>query len=971
MKPHLSKRRSVQLAALIMGGLLCASTAEAADLIAATPSNFTDSELGTVSGSRVTTHIDAAANKAVMKGLGRDFATFNYHQQGRSMLLARRYDYSTTNLQPTFLLDPNKLGPAAKLAEGITRSVPNAHSVAATDGFIYMTGYDLGQIGVARKNSNALLERPSYTVNLMNDIKQYTGYQFTETYQDLDKGITLAGDPTKAKVHGEGLFIDGKNLYVAASVSPDGAYAHYDDGFLIQYRIKDDGSLEYGSHTRIARNNGSRINKFNDVLMLSAAGGQQYQDGSGNNKHTALSIARLDANGKIVGSSIQTAKIPDAVKAFGKDFRDVQIMPNGTAYVMTYNLEGGSHLKGAVYQTTVSNLLSDAPADWTKVRDIDHNGWFGTLNAEQYTKRLWLELGQNLYGYEDGANGNTPTHTWQAKDFSSNSAFYQFNKITAIAPDHVTGPLATVNLTPPTEIGGTAATAAPNPNAVWQTGGDTNTVTGAQTYPGDKLINIGKDKLGDKKTNVLAAIYAANDNINVNAAGHKLNLQVENTVGNPTGIYAGNGKNVTVDAAEVNILTKGIAGGNTLTNAVQLDAAKDAASGITINAPVNISMTGGLGGNGVAVQKSDRHGEKSYEASVGSTIRINGNLKIAGANTDEWGIPVNREKVFSRFNNAGILTQVEKSNVTVNGNVDMTVYGNGVTTNAEGSAVRIAGGGSIQVPAGTKYSYYALAAYKGEISMNMGDDGTKPGNGQTGSNIADVKLDGDLFALSTGKLKAALLTNKSYLHGLVDNGDKADLYLKNGAKWINESRNDRYYQDNEDVGAGTVTDVAGKKVYTGKSRITRFYGGDTDTTYGIIYQKDAQNLDIDEYSGHTTVVYEHDAATPTVMKGGDIVVNKAVGDNKNKNVMTLFTDNNGVGNGNQEAVLNALAGKLTYKSHADDKLTGKLLLAEGLTASSARKDITFKSDGKGGYTPPAVGHNTPITAADATGERIR
>ena len=967
MKPHLSKRRSVQLAALIMGGLLCASTAEAADLIAATPSDFTDSELGTISGSRVTTHIDAAANKAVMKGLGRDFATFNYHQQGRSMLLARRYNYNTTNLLPSFLLDPNKLGPAAKLAEGITSSVPNAHSVAATDGFIYMTGYDLGQIGVARKNSNALLERPSYTVNLMNDIKQYTGYQFTETYQDLDKGITLAGDPTKAKVHGEGLFIDGKNLYVAASVSPDGAYAHYDDGFLIQYRIKDDGSLEYGSHTRIARNNGSRINKFNDVLMLSAAGGQQYQDGSGNNKHTALSIARLDANGKIVGSSIQTAKIPDAVKALGKDFRDVQIMPNGTAYVMTYNLEGGSHLKGAVYQTTVSNLLSDAPADWTKVRDIDHNGWFGTLNAEQYTKRLWLELGQNLYGYEDGANGNTPTHTWQAKDFSSNSGLYQFNKITAIAPDHVTGPLATVNLTPPAEIGGTAATAAPNPNAVWQTGGDTNTVTGAQTYPGDKLINIGKDKLGDKKTNVLAAIYAANDNISVNAAGHKLNLQVENTVGNPTGIYAGNGKNVTVDAAEVNILTKGVAGGNTLTNAVQLDAAKDAASGITINAPVNISMTGGLGGNGVAVQKSDRHGEKSYEASVGSTIRINGNLKIADANTDEWGIPVNRENVFSRFNNAGILTQVEKSNVTVNGHVDMTVYGNGVTTNAEGSAVRIAGGGSIQVPAGTKYSYYALAAYKGEISMNMGDDGTKPGNGQTGSNIADVKLDGDLFALSTGKLKAALLTNKSYLHGLVDSGGKADLYLKNGAKWINESRNDRYYQDNEDVGAGTITDVAGKKVYTGKSRVTRFYGGDTDTTYGIIYQKDAQNLDIDEYSGHTTVVYEHDAATPTVMKGGDIVVNKAVGDNKNKNVMTLFTDNNGVGNGNQEAVLNALAGKLTYKSHADDKLTGKLLLAEGLTASSARKDITFKSDGKGGYTPPAVGHNTPITAADTTG----
>ncbi|MFC2547393.1 MAG: hypothetical protein ACFNX4_11190, partial [Actinomyces oris] len=66
--------------------------------------------------------------------------------------------------------------------------------------------------------------------------------------------------------------------------------------------------------------------------------------------------------------------------------------------------------------------------------------------------------------------------------------------------------------------------------------------------------------------------------------------------------------------------------------------------------------------------------------------------------------------------------------------------------------------------------------------------------------------------------------------------------------------------------------------------------------------------------------------------------------------MTLFTDSNGVPSGNQDAVLNALAGKLTYKkSHAEDKLTGKLSLAEGLTASSAHKNITFTASGKGSY----------------------
>ena len=214
-------------------------------------------------------------------------------------------------------------------------------------------------------------------------------------------------------------------------------------------------------------------------------------------------------------------------------------------------------------------------------------------------------------------------------------------------------------------------------------------------------------------------------------------------MGNPTGIYA-RGADLTVNAGKgINVLTRGFNGGNSLTNAVQLDALKDKAAKITVNGALNISMTGGLGGNGVAVQKSDRYKEKSYEARVASQIRINGNLKIAGGETDQWGISLNRENVFSRFNNAGILTQVEKSNVTVRDDVDMTVYGNGVTTNAKDSSVRIAGGGAIQVPAGMKYSYYALAAYQGAVSMNMGDDGTKPGNNKTGDAIADVKLNGE------------------------------------------------------------------------------------------------------------------------------------------------------------------------------------------------------------------------------------
>ena len=166
---------------------------------------------------------------------------------------------------------------------------------------------------------------------------------------------------------------------------------------------------------------------------------------------------------------------------------------------------------------------------------------------------------------------------------------------------------------------------------------------------------------------------------------------------------------------------------------------------ITVNGNVNIAMTGGYGGNGIAVQKTDRLTgettdiyddynyntitlrEASYTADEAAIITINGDVSVKGADNQTWGIEANKENVFSRFNNAGILTSVNKSQVNVNGNVDMDVYGNGVTVNAENSSVTIAKGGQITVPKGTDYGYYTLAAYNGTINMNMGEDGQTVG----------------------------------------------------------------------------------------------------------------------------------------------------------------------------------------------------------------------------------------------------
>ena len=960
MKTYLGGARRLHLTALVMGSLLYGSAANAANLVSTIPSDYGNSEMGTVTGSRVTTHVDAAPQPGVLKNLNRDPASFGYHQQGKSKVFLRQYTYSVTDLEGNLIIDPNSAGAAATIASGKIKAVPNTHAAAGSDSHIYVTGYDLGQIGVAHQNGNKLIEDTKATVNLKADIKKYCGYNFNETFQNLDEGRTYTGDPERALVHGEALFIEGRKLYVAVSVNPLAGYEPYDDGFLMQYDIQDDGSLKFGSYTRISRNiDQGRLNKFNDQILVSCIGGYQHYDGTGNRHHTAINIAKLDESGKLKETTQRRVVLPEHVKDTGQDMRDLKILPNGTAYVMTYNLSpSGSQIDAHVYQTTVSNLLSNAPEDWNEILTVENEeGWFGKLNAEYYTKRLWLELGDTLRAYTDG--DATEKYKWIAKDFSDNKAFSRFNKITMLEPDWVSGTTASVIL---------AAPAAENSAAVWQGGtAETNPVTASTTYTGDTVIRLGKDLIGNKATNVLAGIYAASGDVHINAAGHTLWLQTENTVGNPTGIYAGKGKNVIVDADAVNIITRGLVGGNTLTNAIQLDAAKNKAAKITINAPVNISMTGGLGGNGVAIQKSDRLGEKSYEASQTTQILLNGALKIAGARTDAWGIPINRENVFSRFNNAGILTQVEKSNITVRGPVDMTVYGNGVTTNANGSSVHL-GGGSIQVPSGMKYSYYALAAYQGAIHMNTGADGMTPGTER-------VVLNGDLFALPTGTLSVALTTANARLHGLVDNGGTANLYLQNGAQWVNEARNMRYYQDSEDIGAGTLTGAGASASYTGKSRITNFHGGMTAEKRGVIFQKNTQPLMIDNYSGHTRVLYAHDAATPTTMKGGDLVITRAAAGS----AITLTTDSAGLNTTSTKATdknrvsaaLDALAKKLYYTAYKTNErnLIGKTEIAEGLTASSATRrieNITFNNaTGQGGYAyTPATDPKPPQPKPD-------
>lgn len=914
---------------------------DAANLMVTIPSNYSSSIMGTITGSRVTTTVDGTA-KTVREKLNGDPGVFNINVNGQSKVFMRQYNYSTSagSLIPNEILDSDGDFNTPTASGKLTKTA-NPHGVATWKNYVYSVGYDLGNIAIGKIDGALLTEITTDTNvhNLLKDIK-------------ATNDASIGDYTTNAAAHGEGAAVRGNDLYVIASVNKNGGYSDYDDGYLMHYTIKSDGTLDYKDYTRIGKNTDeSRVNMYNDHIFVSAIGGMQNY-GAGN-AETSITAATL-TNGAVSKEKTKSITVPTSVKATGQDFRDLKILPNGTAYVMTYNLGSAGGIDTTIYQTTVSNLYATNPKDWTVVHSGTYDGWFGKLNAEMYTHRLWVEAGQNLLVYTDG--DTSPKYSWAAKDFGK-SSMSQYNFMAMLQPDTVYGDEATLTavkaegLTTPS----VSVTAAINSDAVISGEPDYKyQITGTSTDKGnyvfvtddnsnytfdtDTVISANKENYltGDLTTNVLAAVDAHSGNdVTIDAGSNTLQLQSSHTIGSPSGIYAGNKKNVTVTAGKLNIITSGMTGGNSLTNGIWLDAPANGASSITIHAPTtNIAMTGGYGGNGIAIQKTDRWGEASDAAAGTNKITLDGNLNIKGADSATWGIGLNPENVYSRFNNAGILTSVKNSEVEVKGLANMDVYGNGITVNAAGSKVSI-GGGTIHVPSGRNYGYYTLGAYQGTINVNTGTAGTAPGTQK-------VQLNGDVFALSGAHVNMALTTSDSYLHGIVDNSGTVNMWLQNGATWTNEARNTRYAEDNEDVGSN------------GASHITKFVGGSTAANAGIINQKSDQAITIDNYSGHATVNYG------TMTKNGAGVTISAAAP---QSALTVSGDRAGL---SDREAMETLAKKLTYTGYAEGErnLTGTVKVNEGLTTRSVARTGAISFDaatGEGG-----LGHITQTSPAFRT-----
>ena len=941
-----NRKKAAILAAILGSSFLGTASVDAANIgaLVVNGGKSIGSQVVAVTGSYINSENIGIVQNVYDGSLNSDTAIFNTVDQvtGESSLFIRQYNYSTTNLIPNTVFDAQ--GKWNNNVAGVTDGAGNPHDVIRYNDFVYVASYDEGTIGVAKVAEDALNQRTNSLINLKEDLQNIEGITFGE----------------RAQLHGEAMTIVNGNLYVLVNANPQGGYTPYDPCYLMKYVIQEDGSLSYDGYTTMGKNSDStRLNVYNNYILTTAIGGYQNMgDDKANVETTSINVAVMDKDGNFTGSRAIT--VPSNIKS---EFRSMKILSDGTAYVMTGNINtAGTGMHAYLYKTTVGNLLSTEPIEWELIKEYENtSGEFVKLDAEENTDRVWVQAGNKIEIFTDGDTADNPTVSITAKEAGSNEQYNYINGWTTIKTDTITGELAQLELSE----GEAYAT---NSNVNWDTDNlrtSSLTATEKLKYPSTKdknfTVSLDNTKTGDLKNNILAGVYADNTSIKLTQQMLQgLRFQVENDVFLPVGFYVADGGSVISEGntagtsasqrIPISILTKTDEDGNSRTNAIWVDPSLNGGESLKITncKAVNITMVGGNGGNGVAITKTSRWGEDSRESAKGGSVSISNDLNIKGADNNTWGITANKDNVISRYNNAGIYIDVNNSTISVGANANMDIYGNGATVNGENSKIIIGGGGAITVPKGTDYGYYSLAAYEGSISINLGTGGATPGS-------SDVKLEGDIFVLNdentNASVNVALTTANSYLKGIIDNGDTANLYLRNGATWINEAQNTRYYQDNEDVGNGEM------------SRVTNFYGGDTFENAGIIKQTaDSKLLTIDNYSGNALVLYSHDAENPTTIYGGDVRIGTAATDS----AITLRTDNVGIDTNNDELVsdvLNSLAGKLYYEAYVngENNINGMVEIAEGLTASSASMQtgyITFSEiDGKGSY---GTGEGAPI-----------
>ena len=439
------------------------------------------------------------------------------------------------------------------------------------------------------------------------------------------------------------------------------------------------------------------------------------------------------------------------------------------------------------------------------------------------------------------------------------------------------------------------------------------------TLTADTKVKADKDTFKGNISNGVAAVYA-NGSLDLNMAGHNLDLDVRNlkTKDNRgSGLQIRSGSTLMVHSDKQN------------SNApLRL---------ITINAHGNWSNADQHGGATSGI-RFDEYAGKPMKADIHADVQINelwagrefargiwapgkATLNLDGTFTIKPGA------VYHYWTEAGLGNVKSPStygiHVTGESNtlnirrvdIDDPKIQRGIQfgdefNSAKDSVLRI-GGGKLKI-ADNKARDQWLMWVKGSSKtyFNVNEAGTDAADQKT-------ELAGPIHTENGGEVYLGLNGADSKWLGGTEAGatGKTTLFLKNGATW-----------DTMNGGRGT--------------RLARL--SSTNGNEGNIFQNDAGKLTIDDYAGRQKIYYSHtggDGTDTSHYTAGDTHIKKA----EANSFVTMVTDRTNPA-ANEEQIhktLNALAGKLYYDAakSGEDHLTGRAMLAEGLTASSAEVKV--------------------------------
>ena len=421
-------------------------------------------------------------------------------------------------------------------------------------------------------------------------------------------------------------------------------------------------------------------------------------------------------------------------------------------------------------------------------------------------------------------------------------------------------------------------------------------------------------------------------------------------------------------------------------------------------------------------------------AGGGTELTINGNVKMRKDDPNNpWGIitknvhgnigpggatsmdPTDVNYTGARWQPSAFSVGGYDASITVNGNVDVAVRGTAVQTNTYSktndkmlgcklSTISLVGDSiKIETPSDErnedgsfKEAYYAMASYGGTVNINVIDtNNSKDKYSLENENLVAAEgkttnIIGNVIAMKRsertdkpdvyqdGRVNIGLTTKESTWKGVIDNAGtdhagEVNVWLSNGAQWAHEATS---RVDGLDYSNMPAYSKPSYDNFDGVSYVNKLVGGQKSANSGFIYQNSDVKLNIAKYSGYNTIVYKHNnkGMEKADFIGGDVTIQHA---DAGANV-TLATNNKDIDlkNGDEvEAVLNALASKLTYSGYVNNErdLSGTVMIASGLTASGITADakgmIKFnEKTGEGGYTKPQEGEqNTAEITSGMTG----